>query len=96
MAPMSGGSLHLGTPAAAGRRGRPLRWGLWVVGVAAAVCAVLAANTAMLVSRVPTVSAKLPGSGAGSTVLLVASDSRERLTGQDRSVARRHVAYHRA
>ncbi len=45
--------------------------------------AVVAADATVLLHRSPTVEVRAPGSGDGTAYLLLASDSRERLTGSD-------------
>src|SRR5690349_21011015 len=76
MAPMFRGSLHRVTVPT---------WGRVALWAAAGLCAVLVADAAVLIGRVPQVAPHLSGSGSGTTVLLVASDSRERLTGDDQA-----------
>lgn len=74
----------LDAPARATRRDGLRRAGLAALVAAGVVVAAVAADAAVLVHRMPTVAVDPSGSGDGTAYLLLASDSRERLTGADR------------
>ncbi|HEX5523485.1 MAG TPA: hypothetical protein VFX53_08550, partial [Pedococcus sp.] len=55
-----------------------------VVVVVALALAAVSVDATLLVHRMPTLAVTPPGSGGGTAYLLLASDSRERLSGRDR------------
>ena len=77
-------SSNPGAAARAPRHGRLRHAGLAALVAAGVVVASVAADAALLVHRMPTIALSPSGTGAGTAYLLLASDSRERLTGADR------------
>ena len=82
--PVPAPSSSPGAAARAPRLGRLRHAGLAALVAAGVVVASVAADAALLVHRMPTIALSPSGTGAGTAYLLLASDSRERLTGADR------------
>ena len=81
----AGQARRSATLAVVSRRPRLRTVSTTALAVVLAVALVAALDLAVLVHRVPTVAGRLPGTDRGSTTLLLASDSRDRLPADQRS-----------